>query len=156
MKRSNDSQVTVVNLGIRWKISNCPSDFKVLGSSAFFLLTLFGWTSTALWLTCSCRPGGCFVETLRSFGSFCVGACFVFYTWDRDLTFTSARVLVRAHVDGPGSQPTDAEDHTSCFPVLSCPLWWCYHRMCGVAKRPGCLLVRTCSRTWVFLRRLHI
>ena len=31
MKRSSDSKVTVVSLGIRWKISNYPSDFKVLG-----------------------------------------------------------------------------------------------------------------------------
>ena len=34
----------------------------------------------------------------------------------RGLTLTSARVLVRARVDGPGSQPTDALDHTSCLP----------------------------------------
>ena len=32
----------------------------------------------------------------------------------RGLTLTFARVLVRAHIDGPGSQPTDAVDHTSC------------------------------------------
>ena len=136
MKRSTDSKVTVVNLGIRWNISDYPSDFKVLGSSAF-LLTLFGWTSTALWLTCSCRPGGCFVETLRSFGSPRAGARFVFYTRDRGLTFTSAHILVRAPVDGPGSQPTDAEDHTSCVSRALVPP--CYHGMCGVAKRLGCL-----------------
>ena len=147
MKRSSDSKVTVVNLGIRWKISNYPSDFKVLGSSVFFVLTQFGWTSTA----------GCFVETLRSFGSFCVGACFVFYTRDRGLTFTSARVLVRAHVDGPGSHPTDAEDHTSCVsralvPTLTVlpPHVW---RSQETRLSP---VVRTCSKTWVFLRCLHI
>ena len=56
---------------------------------------------------------------------------FGFYTRDRGLTFISARVLVRAHVDGPGSQPTDAEDHTSCVsralvPTLTVlpPLVW--------------------------------
>ena len=36
------------------------------------------------------------------------------FTRGRGLTLTSARVLVRPHVDGPGSQPTDALDHTSC------------------------------------------
>ena len=30
----------------------------------------------------------------------------------RGLTLTSAHVLVRAHVDGPGAQPTCTEDHT--------------------------------------------
>ena len=32
----------------------------------------------------------------------------------RGLTFTFARVLVRALVDGPDLQPTDAEDRTLC------------------------------------------
>ena len=36
------------------------------------------------------------------------------FTMGRGLTLTSARALVRAHIDGPGSQPTDALDHTSC------------------------------------------
>ena len=30
------------------------------------------------------------------------------------LTFTSAHILVRALVDGPGSQPTDTMDHIKC------------------------------------------
>ena len=30
------------------------------------------------------------------------------------LTFTLARVLVRAPIDGPGLQPTDVKDHTKC------------------------------------------
>ena len=99
------------------------------------------------------------VALLRHFvrsGLFCVGACFVFYTWDRGLTFTSARVLVRAPVDGPGSQPTDAEDHTSCVsralvPTLTVlpPLVW---RRQETRLSP---VVRTCSKTWRFLRRLH-
>ena len=37
-----------------------------------------------------------------------------FNTRGRGLTFTAARVPVQAHVDGPGSQHTGAEDHTSC------------------------------------------
>ena len=42
-------------------------------------------------------------------------------------------------------------------PVLSCPLWPCNHRMCVIAREFGLSpLARTCSRTWVFLRRLHI
>ena len=32
----------------------------------------------------------------------------------RGLTFVFAHIFVRAHVYGPGSQPTDALDHTSC------------------------------------------
>ena len=43
--------------------------------------------------------------------------CFVFgvlFTRGRGLTFTSARVLVRAPVNGPGRTPTDAKDHTQC------------------------------------------
>ena len=42
-------------------------------------------------------------------------------------------------------------------PVLSCPLWPCNRRMCVITKETGqSPLARTCSRTWVFLRRLHI
>ena len=42
-------------------------------------------------------------------------------------------------------------------PVLSCPLWPCNHRMCVIAREIGLSpLARTCSRTWVFLRRLPI
>ena len=42
-------------------------------------------------------------------------------------------------------------------PVLSCPLWPCNHRMCVIAREIGLSpLARTCSKTWVFLRRLHI
>ena len=35
-------------------------------------------------------------------------------TRGRGLTLTSARVLDRAHVDGPSFPPTDAVDRTSC------------------------------------------
>ena len=43
------------------------------------------------------------------------------------------------------------------YTVLSCPIWPCYHRMCVIAKETGLSpLARTCSRTWIFLRRLHI
>ena len=42
-------------------------------------------------------------------------------------------------------------------PVLSCPLWPYNRRMCVIAKETGQFpLARTCSRTWVFQRRLHI
>ena len=34
------------------------------------------------------------------------------FTEGRGLTFTSARVLVRAPIDGPGSQPIDVQDRT--------------------------------------------
>ena len=46
----------------------------------------------------------------------CPGACW--FTRGRGLSFTSGRVLVRAHVDGPGSQPIDTENHTSCVSRL--------------------------------------
>ena len=36
------------------------------------------------------------------------------FTRGRGLTLTSARVLVRAHVDGPDFPPTDTVDHTLC------------------------------------------
>ena len=38
------------------------------------------------------------------------------FTRGRGLTLTSARVLVRAPVEGPGSQPTDIGDHCVCIP----------------------------------------
>ena len=156
MKRLNDSKFTVVNLGISWKISNCQSVCNVWSSSVF-LLTLLRWTSKALWLTCSCRLGGCFVETLRSFGSFCVEACFVFCTRDRGLTFTSAHVLVRADVDGPSSQPTDEEDHISCVSRALVPaLTVLPPHVCRRQETGPSPLVRTCSMKWVILKRLHI
>ena len=65
-----------------------------------------------------------------------------------------ARVLFRTPIDGPGLQPTP---HNTVKSVLSCPLCPHRHRMCVIAKRPGCLhWLATCSRTWTFLRRLHI
>ena len=47
-----------------------------------------------------------------------VWSCFVFPPVPIDkglgLTFTSAHILVRALVDGPGSKPTDTMDHIKC------------------------------------------
>ena len=43
----------------------------------------------------------------------CFYSCFLFLV-PVCLTFTSARDLVRALVDGPGSQPTDIWNHTQC------------------------------------------
>ena len=40
--------------------------------------------------------------------------CLSVFTKGRGLTFTSTRVLVRAHVDRPGLPPTDTVDHTLC------------------------------------------
>ena len=65
----------------------------------------------------------------------CARATFVF-TSGRGLTFTSAHVMVRAPIDGQGSQPTDTEHHTQtacrggadgvawCVCVCVC-LWVC-------------------------------
>ena len=78
-------------------------------------------------------------------------------TKGRGLTFTVARVLVGAHVDGAGSQPTDTENHTFCvvralMPTLtSSQLHVCHRQESGLS-----LLAPSRSRTWVFLRRLHI
>ena len=78
----------------------------------------------------------------------------------RGLTFTSARVLVGARVDGPGNPPSDTVDFTlSVYPVLSCPLrpvsttaCLCHGQESGLSP-----WARTCSRTWtLFLQRLHI
>ena len=154
MKRSNDSKVTVVNLGIRWKNPNYPSDVKVLGSSAFFLLTLLRWTSTALWLTCSCRPGGCFVETLRSFGSFLRWSLFRFlykgpgpyiHFCPRPCSSTCRWARLATHRRrGP---------HFVCIPcsratVLPRHVW----RRQETGLSP---VVRTCSMKWEVLRRFH-
>ena len=61
----------------------------------------------------------------------------------RGPTFTSARVLVRAPIDGQSSHPTDASDHT-VKSVLS-RLSWPYHRMC-VAARHGHIRVASTSK----------
>ena len=56
----------------------------------------------------------------------------------RGVTFMFARLLVRAPIDGPGSQPTDTVDHQlSVQSVLSCPLWPLHHRVCVIAERLG-------------------
>ena len=44
--------------------------------------------------------------------SLCLFTC----TRGRGLAFTSAHLLVRAPIDGPGSQPTDIGDHSVCTP----------------------------------------
>ena len=54
-------------------------------------------------------------------------------TRGRGLTVTFARVLARAHVDGPGFPPTACVSSTS-----------------GLSP-----LARTCSKTWIFLERSH-
>ena len=59
-------------------------------------------------------------------------ACFI--SRGRGLTFVFARVLVRAHVDGPSSQSTTHWTTHRVYPVLWCPLWPCFHHMCVIAK----------------------
>ena len=55
-------------------------------------------------------------------GSVWIFLCASWFKESRGLTFTFARVLVRAHVDGPGSQPTNTKEPHVVQPVLSCPL----------------------------------
>ena len=45
-------------------------------------------------------------------------------------TFTVARVLVGPHVNGPGSQPTDTQNHTFRIVRALMSPWHCCHRMC--------------------------
>ena len=62
------------------------------------------------------------------------GSLFCSHTRGRGLTFTSAHVLVRAPVDGPGFPPTDQRDHTQCavralVPTLAvCPPHVCHRQ----------------------------
>ena len=67
--------------------------------------------ASSLSLVCCLSSGIYRVSCIQSFFFF----LFLFacrFAKGRGLTFTFARVLVRAHVDGPSSQPSDAEDHT--------------------------------------------
>ena len=64
------------------------------------------------------------------------------FTSGRGLTFTSARVLVRAHVDGPGFPPTDTLDNTLCairalVPTLAVQLPHVCHRQRDWAESIG-------------------
>ena len=62
------------------------------------------------------------------------GSLFCSHTRGRGLTFTSAHVLVRAPVDGPGFPPSDIKDHTQCVvralvPTLAvCPPHVCHRQ----------------------------
>ena len=63
-----------------------------------------------------------------------------FFTECLVLTFTSARVFARAPIDGPGSPPTDAEDHTPCaVRALMRILDLLPPHVCVIAWRLGCL-----------------
>ena len=53
-------------------------------------------------------------------------------------TFTSERVLVRAHVDGPGP-PTDTVDHTLCHPCPRAHLDLLTTACVSSPKKLGCL-----------------
>ena len=65
--------------------------------------------------------------------------------------------LCRAPIHGPSSEPTDTKGHTHCvsralMPTLAVlPRHVCHRRETGLSP-----LARTCSRTWVCPRRLHI
>ena len=63
-----------------------------------------------------------------------------FYARDRGLTFSSARIHVRALIGVPRSQPTVAEDHISCVVRALMPRCRIKHCMCVIAKRLDCLL----------------
>ena len=80
-----------------------------------------------------------------------VWSCFVFppvpINKGPGLTFTSAHILVRALVDGPGSKPTDTMDHIKC--VVRAPVAMvavslphvCHRRETGLS-----LQALTCSK----------
>ena len=117
---------------------------------------LVGYVVWSLW----CRQlklGQCRLSILCKMArcSLWLSACFI--TRGRGLTFTSARVLVRAHVGEQSFKPTDAEDHTLCesralFPMLALlPLYVCHRQETGQS-----LLTCTCSKIRTFLGRLRV
>ena len=64
------------------------------------------------------------------------------FTRGRGLTLTSARVLVRAHVDGQARNPPTHWTTLHVYVVLQRPLGPCNRRMCvSSLKRLGCLHV---------------
>ena len=74
------------------------------------------------------------------------------FTRGRGLTLTSAGVLVRALIDGPGLQPTDTVDLTKCavralVPTVAVRRPHVYHRQ-ETGQSP---LARTCSTVWALL-----
>ena len=65
--------------------------------------------------------------------------------------------LFRALVDGPGLQPTDMRNHTSCVSRALVPTFAVDPPHVGHRQRPGqSPKARTCSKTWTCLERLHI
>ena len=90
----------------------------------------------------------CLVLSLRS--------AYLFVYKGSGSTFTSARVLVWARVDGPGSQPTDIGDHSVCLPCSRAHLGHVTTAFVSLPEIGRSPLARTCSKTWVFLGRLHI
>ena len=60
-------------------------------------------------------------------------------TRGRGLTFTSARVLVRAPIDGPGWHPTDIGDHSVCTPCSRAHFGRVTTACVSSPKRLGCL-----------------
>ena len=75
----------------------------------------------------------------------------------RGLAFIFARVLVRAPISWPGSQHTDIGHHSVCTPCSRAHFGRVTTACVSSPKRLGLSpLARTCSRTWIFQRRLHI
>ena len=92
-----------------------------------FVPVLFSF-SVRVCLLCACAWVFC-----------CVCSCLTVHKGSGGLTFTSARVLVRAPIDGPGCLPNDTRDHTFVKSVFSCPHEPDDHRMCVIAMRLGYL-----------------
>ena len=131
--------------------------FKQLKSGRAKIDENFGWgeTRTSLKLppVTSRMFRTCELPQCRLLWSDCLLAC----SHSQEvggLALTSARFLVRGHVDESGLQLADAEDHTSCVP---CSHAHCGrdHRMCVFVKRRSSLQ-RLAHATGDGLRRLHI
>ena len=83
--------------------------------------------------------GACVFVVCVCVGVCCVCSCLTVHKGSGGLTFTSARVLVRAPIDGPGCLPNDTRDHTFVKSVFSCPHEPDDHRVCVIAMRLGYL-----------------
>ena len=104
-------------------------------------------------------PRGAYLGNISRvvFVVFLTGACFV-RTQGVGVSRSRLPTSLFEHLSmGQASHPPTKGTTLSVSSVLSCPLWPCAHRMCVIAKETGLSpLASTCSRTWAFLRCLHI
>ena len=112
--------------------------------------------ASSLSLVCCLSSGIYRVSCILSFSFF----LFLFacrFAKGRGLTFTVARVLVRAHVDGLSSQPSDAEDHTlRAARALVPPLALVPPQVCHRQRDWAVSVGSHMQQDMIFRKRLHI